>query len=232
MTLQPGAQVSLSFVAKAISTDGNYCNEAWVEPGGLATTTALTAQVQVGAQTGACQLPVYLVSETVNPSILALGDDPADGFTYSMTVNNTTGTENLTLRKIQNLLPPGFEYVPFSITIPPSWEASTTVTTSTFQQRELVTWRFDTLLVVPAGQSTTLDFEAKVTVPPLALGENYWSEVWVTFDEKLQRVETGPTALVRVLAVFDGTSTDGTKEISSFQIWDGADAGTITWVIN
>ena len=139
LTLQPGAQVSLSFVAKAISTDGNYCNEARVEPGGVATTTGLTAQVQVGAQAGACQTPVYLVSETVDPSILAAGDDPAAGFTYSMTIDNATGTENLTLSKIQNLLPAGFEYVAFEVTIPPPWEASTTVTTSTFEQREMVT---------------------------------------------------------------------------------------------
>ena len=232
VTLQPGAQVTLSFVAKAISTDGNYCNEAWVEPGGLATTTGLTAQVQVGAQAGACQTPVYLVSETVSPSILAVGDDPANGFTYSMVIDNTTGTDSLTLSKIQNLLPAGFEYVAFEVTIPPSWEASTTVTTSTFLQRELVNWRFDTPLVVAAGQSTTLDFEAEVTAPPLAIGENYWSEVWVTFDEKLQRVETGPTALVRVLGVYDGTTSDGTTESATFQIWDGADAGNITWVIN
>ena len=95
-----------------------------------------------------------------------------------------------------------------------------------------MTWRFDTLLVIPSGQSTTLDFEAKVTNPLLAAGENYWSEVWFTLDEHLQRVETGPTTLVRLLYVYDSTATDGTKEISSFQIWQGIDAGTLTWVIN
>ena len=77
-----------------------------------------------------------------------------------------------------------------------------------------------------------MDFEAKVTAPPLAAGENYWSEVWVTIDEKLQRVETGPTALVRVLDSLDGTTTDGTTEGAAFQIWQGVDAGTLNWVIN
>ena len=177
VTLQPGDQVSLSFVAKAISTDGDYCNETWAEPGGLATTTGLTAQVQVGAQAGACQLPVYLATETVSPDVLAVGDNLPDGFTYSIVIDNTARTEGLTLRKIQKLLPTGFEYVIYEITVPPSWQASTTITTSTFRQRELVTWRFDTPLVVPIGQSTTLDFDAHVTAPPLAQRESYLSEV-------------------------------------------------------
>ncbi|MDP6548779.1 MAG: hypothetical protein QF659_01735 [Dehalococcoidia bacterium] len=87
-------------------------------------------------------------------------------------------------------------------------------------------------MVVPTGQSTTLDFDARVTAPPLAQGEDYWSEVWVTFDEKLQRVETGPTALVRVLEVFDGTADDAGRDITSFQIWLGPDADLLTWTIN
>ena len=94
-----------------------------------------------------------------------------------MTVDNTAGTENLTLRKIQNLLPLGLEYVGVS---PLPWQNSTTIATIIFQGRKLVTWRFNTPLVVPAGQSTTLDFDAKVTAPPLGKGENYWSDVWFT----------------------------------------------------
>jgi hypothetical protein len=50
----------------------------------------------------------------------------------------------------------------------------------------------------------------------------------VTFDEKLQRVETGPTALVRVLDVFDGTADDDGRDITSFQVWLGPDSDVLS----
>ena len=233
VTLQPAGELSLTFVAKAGPDTGNFCNQAWVEPGGIATSTGLTGQVQVGSQTGQCQPPNYLVTQTVTPSILAANDDAPADFTYTITIDNTGGTDTLTLNKIQNLLPEGLEYAGFSVTVPPSWQAQTTIPPSaTFLQRQLVTWKFDSPLLIPAGQVETLDFSVEVTAPPLLVGDNYWSEVWLTFDELLQRVETGPSAVVRVLTVFDGTATDGGTDLSSFQLWLGDDVSTIRWTIN
>ena len=54
LVLQPGDVVNLLFDAQASVGQYNYCNQAWVEPGGYATGTGPTARVEVGFPGWSC----------------------------------------------------------------------------------------------------------------------------------------------------------------------------------
>ena len=66
-TLEPGQSATLTFDADASVAEGNYCNEAWVDPGGTKTSTGKTARVQVGSPANTlCSGPAVEVTKTVN----------------------------------------------------------------------------------------------------------------------------------------------------------------------
>ena len=102
----PAESQQLTFDAEAILDEGNYCTEAWADPGQIKTGTGLDARIQVGSPaddlcTG------YAVSldktrDVAGGTVMGLNPITVD---YTITFRNT-GTMPLTLTQVRDLLPP------------------------------------------------------------------------------------------------------------------------------
>ena len=87
------------------------------------------------------------------------------------------------------------------------------------QGRERLDWNFSPDFQLLSAQTRTLVFEATADV---AAGD-YWSEVWVTFDEFADRLYSWPTGAISVMGAFETTASDGDTEVST-EIWIGSDS--------
>ena len=191
--------------------EGNYCNEAWVEPGGDKTTSGQTARVQVGSPANnLCGGQAVEVFKSVDPNI-APGDTSAT-YTYTITIENV-GSAVLNMGQVRDLLPTGFLYLAGSTAgdLTVAYPADTM-----FQGRQRLDWVFDPKLSLTPGQKASLIFEADAT----AAAGDYWNELWVTLDEFSYSVYTGPTAVVNVMSVTETSATDGIHTVSS-EVWVG-----------
>lgn len=210
--VQSGQSVSLAFQAGASLTDGTYCNEAWVEPGGTQTSSGKTAPVLVGAaQAGLCGGAVAIVTKTVSPALVAPNTDT--NYSYTISIENG-GTLDLNVSNVEDRLPPGFLYVPGSTT---GDLTADDPSITLWQGRQRLQWGFTPQQSIPPGETRTLAFYAGAAVGP----GDYWNEVWVTFDELPDPVYTWPTALVEVMSMFRVTATDGETETYA-ELWLGS----------
>ncbi len=228
ITLQPAAPgvpaeyAQLSFVAEAIVYEGNYCTEAWADPGQVKTGTGLDALIRVGDPdddlcTGAAlslDKSVYVHPGTV------VGTNPF-GATYTITGENR-GTLTLNVSQVRDLLSPGFTYIPGT-----SWGAllnDTDPIPTLFQGRERLDWDFDPPLVIPSGVTWTGTFTVE---GPFSGGQ--WNEAWLTLDEFGDTQYTWPAAGIEVIDADESTTTtaDGT-EIYSL-IWQIGPETFILW---
>ena len=227
LVLQPGDVVNLIFDAEASVAQDNYCNQAWVEPGGYATRTGQTARIEVGFPPWElCPGPTVKITKTVvaqgyDPPNIVPGDTLVD-YTYTISIENT-GTSVLSMTRIRDLLPPGFTYTPVSIS---GNVTNQEPTISMVGGRQQLEWNFPLPLRILSGSfwSKTLVFDAQAQVAP----GDYWNEVWVSFlqftDESgsILPVYTWPTARVQAAGVLDAEAADG-DNISRAQIWVGTD---------
>ena len=212
LTLQPWESVDLSFSAQATLAEGNYCNEAWVEPGRDKTTSGKTAKITVGSPpNNLCAGRALEVNKAVEPAV-AVGDYLTD-YTYTITLD-AIGTADLTMERIRDLLPPGFLYVASSTT---GDVTNADPTTTMFQGRQRLDWNFDPKLLIYPGDKKVLAFQAQAQVAP----GDYWNDVWVTLDEFPHKLYTGPTAQVEVMSVSGTEATAGRTTVDS-EIWLGA----------
>lgn len=109
--INPGDSVTLTFDAQATSAQGNYCNEAWVEPGKKKTGSGLTARIKVGAPAdNLCPGKAVDVTKTVVLDKAILLPNTPMTFHYSINIENT-GTDDLDIHDVRDLLPEGFLYV-------------------------------------------------------------------------------------------------------------------------
>ena len=108
-----GASSTLTFRARGTLSQGAYCNEAWVDPGGRSkTTTGKTAKIVVGSPSSSgCPGAAVTVTKSVTPNFVIAGH--SETFTYTITIENR-GTEVLELTVLKDLLPEGFVYAPGS----------------------------------------------------------------------------------------------------------------------
>ena len=222
ITLQPGQSANLQFDAEASAAEGNYCNEAWAEPGGDKTTSGQTARVQVGSPANnLCGGQAVAVSKSVDPSI-APGDTSAT-YTYTIAIENV-GSAVLNMSLVRDLLPTGFLYLAGSTT----GDLTTADPNDTmFQGRQRLDWVFSPKLQLTPGQSSILIFQADA----VAAAGDYWNEVWVTLDEFSYSVYTGPTAVVNVMSITETSATDGMHTVSS-EVWVGTSSHIVNeWTI-
>ena len=234
LTLEPGNSVTLTFSAKATTTAGIYCNQAWTDPGGQGNATAMTAKVNVGAvPDGACPTTTQVVTLSSAPTLVVA--DTLTSYTYTITIDNSAaGATAVRLSKVQDLLPAGFSYYdplnpaePFYSPGNPDDFVGAQRTESVFNGQQLLTWTFDPSLVIPAGGTKTLFFKAKATAPP----GTYFSETWVTVEEVSERLRSWPTALVRAVETLDGSGTTADGEITDCAVLFDGTTGAVECVI-
>ena len=92
--ISPGDSITLTFDAQASLAEGNYCNEAWVEPGNEKTSSGLTAIIKAGAPADdLCPGKAVTVTKTVTlDEGIILANAPMT-FHYSINIENT-GTDD------------------------------------------------------------------------------------------------------------------------------------------
>ena len=237
LTLQNGDSVTLNFTAKATATPGIYCNQAWVDPGGQANASPMTAKVNVGGVPGsACPTATQVITQVVAPTLTVA--DTLTSYTYTITIDNTAaGATALRLSKVQDLLPAGFSYYDPTDVLEsfysqgnPDDFVGAQRTQTVFQGQQLLTWTFDPDLpanLIPAGGTKTLFFKAKAT----ASQGVYFSEIWVTFEEVSERLRSWPTAIVRSVESADGSGDLDNEEIVDCSVLFDGTSGAVGCVI-
>ena len=212
LSLEPWESADLVFRAQAALPQGNYCNEAWVEPGGDKTTSGKTARVTVGSPpNNLCAGTALDLGKTVQPAV-AVGE-ALTTYTYTIDLDNV-GTADLTMTRIRDLLPAGFLYVASSTT---GDVTTADPTTTMWQGRQRLTWDFSPGLLIQPGDQRALTFQTQAQV---AAG-GYWNEVWVTLEEFSHTLYTGPTAQVQAMSVSSTEATDGDTTVTA-EIWLGS----------
>ncbi|MCH8745929.1 MAG: DUF11 domain-containing protein, partial [Chloroflexi bacterium] len=213
LLLNPGTSVTLTFDAQASLAQGNYCNEAWVEPGKTKTSSGLTARIEVGSPgDDLCPGKAVKVTKTVEVAAGTVFPGNPVTFTYTITIENT-GTEDLDMTQVRDLLPVGFTYVPGTT----SGDITVANPSTTMQQgRQRLTWDFSPEIEIEQSgdPKKTLVFD----VQGVFTG-GHWNEAWATFDEFPDTIYTWPTAAVQIIGVTESTSVtaDGTTVYSRLQ---------------
>ncbi|HLF05297.1 MAG TPA: hypothetical protein VI855_08785 [Dehalococcoidia bacterium] len=235
-----GEMLELQFGAQANVAEGNYCNEAWTEPGykdhdnddddgdddddeGRGAGTDMTAGVKVGSPVEQlCPGEAVYITTTVDPAITASGD-PQE-FTYTVELENV-GNTTLHIARINDILPPGFSYVLDSAG--DILNQDPVISDFNGGSSNHLEWSgaFASAanLELEAGETVTLSFQASGT-PTL---DNYTNEVWVYFTEFSGQEEASyswPTAVVRAMDVVVVTATDAEGNVvGTYQVWVGTD---------
>ena len=191
----PAEYEQVSFMAEAILTEGNYCTEAWADPGQIKTGTGLDALIQVGSP-GDNLCSGYAVSlnktaDVAGGTVMGMNPITVD---YSITFENQ-GTLPLSLTQVRDLLPPGFVYTPGStVGITTNDPAS-----SAFQGRQRLDWIFDPPLTIPSG---SMDNEVTFRVQGPFLG-GHWNDAWLTFSEFSNTQYTWPSAGITAIKTYE-----------------------------
>lgn len=217
-TLPPQGSLELTFDAAIPTPDeGRYCDEAFVMPHGMKTSSGKTAFVTIGSPINElCQGKAVVVSKTVDTPIAAA--DTPTVFTYAITVDNI-GTADLNVLYINDRLPKFFTFVATS-TAGDFTTAEPSITIESGRQK--LTWNFTPNIDLPSGATMVHTFKAEATV---ASGD-YWNEAWVKIIEIPDEIYTWPTAKVEAMGVFEITATDGKRSVFA-EVWLGASSYVI-----
>ncbi len=210
LQLRPWEYATLVFSAQANVATGNYCNEAWVDPGLKLTSTGKIVKVRVGSPPNdLCEGPALEVYKSVTPNLAPAYTATTYGYTITL---KSVGTAVLNVSQVRDWLPTGgFTYVLGST----SGDITSADPNSTvWQNRNRLDWSFSPKFQIQPGATLTLSFQAQASAAP---GE-YYNEVWVTTDELPYAAYTWPTATVRVMAVFTITATDG-ETTAHAEVW-------------
>ena len=212
-----GASSTLTFRARGTLSQGVYCNEAWVDPGGRSKTNSdKTAKIVVGSPSSSlCPDEAVTITKSVTPNVVIAGD--SETFIYTITMENR-GTEELELGVLKDLLPEGFVYAPGSSS------GMTTADPSLSQSNDRwhLTYAYSPEAQLAPGQTRTQVFLA--TAAP-AVGFHY-SEVWAIIDDFPYEFYTWPTSPVQGLSIMVTCTTDGQSSVSS-EVWVGSGTSTL-----
>ena len=227
--INPTETMTLTFraVTSASIADGNYCNNAWVEPGGKQRTgSGSTAKVVVGTPADTfCPGEAGNITKTVvradtgGPAFT----DPFEQaqFTYTISVENT-GTDNLKLNKLWDVIPVDFTYVPGS-----TFGDFTTSDPSTCggggEGCNALKWTFGAQTIA-VGQTKSLSFNVQAGA---FLDQSiYWNEAWAFFiSSPIKSVYTWPTAPIYIFEVFTVDALDPqSRRMATGEIWVGLES--------
>ena len=209
-TLDAGDTMTAEFVATVASTDGLYCNEAYVDPGGKKTRSGKTARVTVGSTSETlCHGAVVSINKTVDPEF-AFGNTTTT-YTYTIEVVNE-GTQVLTIKDVKDYIREELTYVSFSLSstpesLHPGKPKIKTKSRDGVSYHELV-WKApeDGPYHIATSTTWTLQYEATATLPR----GFYASEVELKFDnEQLPTRSTGQIAIITVVDVYRITVVAG-----------------------
>ena len=153
--LDSGESMTLSFQAQASSTLGIFCNEAYVYPGGIDTSSGKGADVQIGVGAGSgCRGGVISVTKTVSPRLVYSGVTTT--YAFAIQIENK-GATVVNIKEIKDIPSPGFTYVPLSATssefVPPEPPVTSV-------NNNNIVWKFDGLgLELPTSTTFELRFQ-------------------------------------------------------------------------
>lgn len=215
VNFQPLESRAQTFQAQASVSQGNYGNEAWVEPGTFKTSTDLTARVTVGSPPNQLWEGAHAtIEKTVAPAYVAAETQVTLNYTITLT---NTGTEALTLLQVKDLLPPGtLRYVAGTTSGLTTVNPSTTIRSTPYGDRQELYWSLN--ISFQPGETKSLSFQA---CGILAAGD-YYNEAWGDFNKIGVELYTWPTAVVEAMGVFDTWSDDGSTTVTS-RVWLGND---------
>ena len=221
LSLNPGDSVLLNFVAEANVPAGNYCNEAWAEPGNAKTSTGKTALVQVGTPgNNLCAGAAVKLTKSVEvePGLFPAGEPQT--YTYTITIENT-GSDPLNLSKVRDLLPAGFLYLAGTTT--GSLTTSNPNDTMWSGQQRL-DWNFSPDYVIPSGQTETITFDMEG-----AFAGGHWNQVWLTLAEFADTIYSWPAAGVQVIDITESTTTAPSGGTVYSLVWQIGPESNILW---
>jgi uncharacterized repeat protein (TIGR01451 family)/fimbrial isopeptide formation D2 family protein len=211
--LAPAQSVTQTFQAQASVATGTYCNQAWANAGGSDSGSGPTAKVIVGNPSRTlCVGQAAQVTKTVDNQVVATNGQEV--FTYTISATNLS-TETLNMDSITDLLPPGFSFIPGSVTgnITTSDPAISYV-----DGQQYLSWQFSMARPLGPGITKTLTFQAQANLSSPGL---YTNETWTAIAEYESPVSTWPTAEVLALDVFRVSLTGPTA--ATMEVWgDGA----------
>ena len=212
-----GGSTTLTFQAQASRPEGTFCNEAWVDPGGVSkSTSGLTAGVVVGSPSAElCPGKAVTVTKSVTPEVISAGSTQT--FTYTISIANI-GEVPLPLKELRDLLPAGFSYVLASS----SGISSADPSQSDSGNRKELKWAYSPEFILLPRATTTQAFQAVATPDP----GNHYNEVWLIIDDFPYEVYTWPTAGIRVMSVVETCSTDAKTSVIS-NVWVGPDSSLV-----
>ena len=158
-TLEPEASMTLSFTATASSTEGIYCNEAWVHPGGQDSSSGKEAQVTVGSTTEAgYKGGVVEVTKTVDPAMVS--SNITTTYTFIIKIENKGEVDV----NVQDITSDGFIYVLGSTSSTPASVAPGEPVTDILKNH--ITWAFGGVGKLLATSTTGhIQFETTATLP-------------------------------------------------------------------
>ena len=222
-SLAPSELQTLFFQATSSTGEGNYCGNAWVDPGGQATGSGEAAKVTVASPTNTfCEGEVLVLTKTVTPEVVLSNVNTT--FTYTVDVTNA-GSSTVEVDWVWDALPSGLSYVGGSATGSlTSWDPIQI--TWGGRQRLLwwIPWWSDDL---NAGQTRTVTFQATGSLPQ----GTHRNEVWALFDWSFWNwfdtySYSWPTAEITSLDVIQVTvETDSGSE--TFELWSGEDGYSV-----
>lgn len=247
-TMQPAESVVLTFQTDrsgAQLSDGNYCNQAWAEPGDDNTKTGMTAMVKVGNVADnicAGTDPGVVVTKEVSQIVDAVpSGNPLPSDTYQVTVEYTIeianvgpvvinlGPSGATTYGLRDLLPLGFCFVDGSATFqgvgladPDTNIPQGSKLCPSSSDRQRLDWDFSEQ--IPSGETRTLVYRTTALVP----AGDYWSDLLVNFAEfTTPSVYTWPTAVVIVRDSYTVSATADGRPVATFDVSMGGVSGGI-----
>lgn len=227
ITLQPAAPGipaeyrQLTFDAEAIVDEGNYCTEAWADPGQIKTGTGLDALIKVGSPTDdlctGYAISLDMTSDVAGGTVAGRNPITVD---YTITFRNK-GTLPLTLTQVRNLLPPGFVYTPGTTM---GDLTSSDPNSTAFQGRQRLDWVFDPPLIIPSDSINEVAFKVQ---GPFEGG--HWNDAWLTFDEFSNTQYTWPTAGITVINVMESETTTESGATVYSLLWQIGPESFVLW---
>ena len=209
---------TLSFDAIGTLSDGAYRNQVrvtyvpWWDPSPVDIYSPYSAEIVVGAGTPTCGYDAdLLVTKSVSPTNPAIGV-PTE-FTYTITMENTSSGD-LSIQRIQDLLPPGFTYVAGSSSGVSG--ADPTDVLDPILDRRILSWGSagETAALTTISAGATLIQVLKATVTPES-GVNYINEVNVSFEPTADVIVDEYADLV---LVFDNSISVSDIELADLKI--------------